>query len=684
MTFRRFTAVWAALLLAPWFISAQQSGLPIKPAAELAQGHTRDRLIAATVAKVIDEIHLTGRKIDVNISERMHKLFVEQWDPRKLFFLESDIAEFAAARQKHAQFIADGDMKFPVRVYEVFLKRIAERQAWTQELLKEKFDFGQECTIILDPKTARYAKTTEEAKGRWRDWIKYELCSLIVDSVKDDDPRARIQKRYNALLQITQRLDRDDLLERYLASLANAFDPHSGYMSPKSLEEFEIAMRLQLQGIGAALNSDDGKTMLKEIIPGGPAADDKRLKVGDQITGVGQGEDGEIVDVVDMPLSRVVQLIRGKAGTKVRLEVIPGNTGQRVVYVLTRRRVTLTDKGAKGEIIEAPGADPKAAKQRVGVIAVPSFYGGSGAPGTGLTADMAKILSGFKQQGVDAVVIDLRYNGGGLLQEAIGVASLLVDQGPIVQVKDFQGDIRQHRDDFPGVVYDGPLVVLVNRLSASASEIFAGVIQDYRRGLIVGDSSTFGKGTVTQVVDLARLVQVNLPASERKLGAIMVTLQGFYRVNGETTQKRGVVPDVILPSFTDRAEYSEAKLDHVLDLKPIQPAKFTSADSLVHDAIKKIQKSSLERRANSAEFKKLSENIARLHEFASRTSLTFTETKLKEYRTERKELAASALGDDPDPKSDPEARKDKKFGATTYEREVLAIVEDVVRATAKR
>lgn len=683
MKFKLLVACCAALLSAPWLMQAQ-TALESRPAAELAKGDVRDKLIAGSLARIIDEVHVTRHKLDESISQRMHRLFIEQWDPRKLFFLESDIAEFAAANDKHAKFIVDGDLNFPVQVYDRFVQRMTERTAWAQELAQEKFDFDKDSTVILDAKAVKYPNDADEAKERLANLIKYELCTLIVDGVKEDEARTRIQKRYKNLLQITQRLEKDDLLERYLAALAHAFDPHSGYMSPKTLAEFEIAMRLQLQGIGVALNSDDGKTMVKEIIQGGPAADDKRLKVGDQITGVGQGEDGEIVDVVDMQLNRIVQLIRGKAGTKVRLEVIPVNTGQRVIYALTRRQVILTDKGAKGEIIEAPGADADAPKLRVGVIAVPSFYGGSGAPGAGLTADVAKILAGFKQKGVDAVVMDLRFNGGGLLEEAVGVASLLVDRGPIVQVKDFQGKIRQHVDNFPGAVYDGPVVVLVNRLSASASEIFAGVMQDYRRALVVGDASTFGKGTVAQVFDLSRIVQTNLPPGDRKFGAIMVTLQAFYRVNGETTQKRGVVPDVILPSVTDRAEFSEAKLDYVLDFAPIRAAKFTSTDALSKDLVKQIQESSAERRAKSEEFSKLTERLAVLREFTSRTSLTFNKTKLMELRAERKELADIAVGDGAESNQEPESKKDKKFGTTVYEREVLAIAGDAVRLIGKR
>ena len=681
MKYKLLAMFFAALLSIPCFLQAQP-GLPSKPAVDLAKGDARDKLIAGSLAQIFGEVHLTRSKLDESISQRMHRLFVEQWDPRKLYFLESDIAEFAAAGDKHAKFVVDGDLSFPVQVYERFRQRMSDSIAWVEELIGEKHDFTQECTVYLDAKNVKYPANAKESKDRLRNLIKYELCSLTVDGVKPDEAKSRILKRYKSRFQTVDRMEKDDLLETYLASLANAFDPHSGYMSPKTLEEFEIAMRLQLQGIGAALGSDDGKTMVKELITGGPAADDKRLKVGDQISGVGQGEEGEIVDVVDMQLSRVVQMIRGKAGTKVRLEVIPVNTGQRVIYTLTRRQITLTDKGAKGDIIETPGSDGN--KLRVGVITVPSFYGGSGAANTGLTADLAKILDGFKQKGVDAVVMDLRFNGGGLLDEAIGAASLLVDRGPIVQVKDSLGRIRQHEDDFPGVIYDGPLVVMTNRLSASASEIFAGVIQDYRRGLVVGDSSTFGKGTVAQVVDLSRVVQSNLPTKDRKFGALVVTLQGFYRVNGETTQKRGVASDVILPSATDRPDFSEAKLDYVLDLAAIGPAKFTPANALGKDTVKKIQDASAERRGKNAEFTKLTERITRLRDFSSRTHLTFNEAKLKEMLAERKQLNELALGEPAEPGREPDANKDRKFGSTVYEREVLAIVGDTVRLTAKR
>ena len=671
--------VWfiAALLLTPSFAPAQQPALKSTPATALATPDARDRQIVQSVSGIIEEAHLTRHKLDNEISTRMHRLFLEQWDPRKLFFLESDIVEFAASEGKHVKLLAECDLAFPVLVYERFLKRVAERNEWAQTLAAEKFDFSKDDTVVLDSKTARYSRTNEEAKERWRSWIKYELCGLIVDGVKEEDARARIQKRYRNMLRVTKQIDKDDLLERYLSAMTGSFDPHSSYMSPRTVEEFDIAMRLQLQGIGALLSSEDGKTIVKEVIGGGAADLDKRLKTGDQITGVAEGDNGELVDIADMAINSVVRLIRGQPGTRVKLEVIPAKSDARSIYVLTRRKIELTEKGAKGEIIETAGVGADAPKVRVGVIKLPSFYGGAGAGSTGAAGDVHRILDDFKKKGVDAVVVDLRGNGGGLLVEAISMASLFVDEGPIVQVKDFKGTVRKYDDDFPGVAYDGPLVVLISRLSASASEIFTGVIKDYKRGIIVGDSSTFGKGTVAQVVDLARLVQ---PAREAKLGALKLTIQGFYRVNGESTQKRGVKSDVVLPAATDSEDFSESKLDYVLSLDKIATSDFTAAKMINPDLVQKIRATSLERRSKSADFAKLEKRIASFREYTARKSITFNEAKLKQLKAERKELAEiDAENANPD-----EKEKERRFGENTYEREVLSITADLSRLAKQR
>jgi carboxyl-terminal processing protease len=679
---RLFAIFCAALLLTASCARAQQPTTKTTPATALATPDARDRQIVEYVASLIGEAHLTRHKLDNEISTRMHRLFLEGWDPRKLFFLQADIDEFAASATKHAKFIASADLSFAVRVYERFVQRVAERNEWAQALAAEKFDFTQEDSIVLDRKSTTYCKDIDEAKARWRSWIKYELCGMIVDGTKEDEARSRIQKRYRNLLNVTKQLDRDELLEHYLAALASSYDPHTTYMSPRSVEEFQIAMRLQLQGIGALLGNEDGRTLIKEIIPGGAAALDKRLKVGDQITGVGEGENGEMVDVSEMSLSHTVRLIRGESGTRVRLEVMPANSAQRSVYVLTRRKVELTERGAKGDIIEGP-AGPDGVKTRVGVIKLPSFYGGSGAPGTGVSADVRKILAEFKQKGVDSVVLDLRNNGGGLLNEAISLASLFVDEGPIVQVKDYNGKVERHQDNFPGVAYDGPLVVVINRLSASASEIFAGVIKDYKRGLVVGDSSTFGKGSVAQMVDLGRVAAGSGGASDAKLGALQITLQAFYRVNGESTQKRGVKADVVLPSATDREEFSEAKLDHVLEFERIAAAEFTTANLVSADTVTKVRDASVERRAKSEDFAKLQKRLALLRELVARKTITFTEASLRQQKAARKELGELPVDDGLNTSPD-EKKNERRFGETAYEREVLAITADFGRLGKQR
>jgi carboxyl-terminal processing protease len=691
MAFPRLIA-WcsAAALAAPVFAGQPPAS---HAAVELAKPDRNDREIVQGVSMLIEQAHLKQHKVDADISRRMHRLFIEGWDPKKLFFLESDVAEFAAAESKHADFLTNGDLAFPVKVYERYLQRVIERNEWAQSLADEKYDFNKEDTIVVDNKTAQYCKTNEEAKERWRSWIKYELCGMVVDGTKESEARDRIKKRYRNLVRFTKQIDKDELLERYLVALTTSFDPHSTYMSPKTQEEFDIAMKLKLQGIGALLSGEDGRTVIKEIIPGGAAEQDARLKVGDRITGVGQGDDGELVDVDEMKLGNVVKMIRGEAGTRVKLEVVPANSDQRVIYVMTRQQIALVDRAAKGEVIETPqSAAPNAPKYRVGIIKLPSFYADAEAQRAGAadarsaTNDVRKILADFQKKGVDAVVMDLRENGGGLLSEAISVTGLFVDDGPIVQVKDFKGKIRQHPDDIPGVAYDGPLMVLVSKFSASASEIFAGAIQDYHRGVVIGDSSTHGKGSVQQIVDLAQPNRRRmLFADTQNLGALKITLQMFYRVNGDSTQNRGVVSDIILPSVTDREEFSEAKLDYALEFDKIPAAPFVAANGVSPDLIEKLRTTSIERRKKTDDFVKLEKRVARFRELASRKSITFSQERLKQQKAERKELAELDLEDEPEDDDAPiKAKSDKKkvekkFGMTAYDKEVLAVASDYVR-----
>jgi carboxyl-terminal processing protease len=411
-------------------------------------------------------------------------------------------------------------------------------------------------------------------------------------------------------------------------------------MSPNSLENFEILMRLNLEGIGASLMFDDGYTVVKELIPGGAAEKDGRLKVDDRIVGVGQGEDGQIVDTVDMKLSDVVDMIRGKRGTTVRLEVIPAGRAERTIYNIVREKVNLSDSEARGTVLER---EQEGRSYRIGFIDLPSFYMDMEANRRGVheykstARDMTRILAEFREKNVDAVVLDLRRNGGGSLTEAIDVTGLFIDQGPIVQVKDKDDHVQPYDDDQPGTAWDGPLVVLTSKFSASASEIFAGAIQDYERGIIIGDTTTHGKGTVQSLLDLGRQlfrVTLNTP----KLGALKITMQQFYRPDGDSTQNRGVPSDIVLPSLTNELKgVGESEFDYALKFDRVEPVDYQRVGMVNKRMVERLSAKSAERRKESDGFKQVQRNIDRYQQQKNRKTINLNEAK---FLAERAELNA--------------------------------------------
>ena len=452
-------------------------------------------------------------------------------------------------------------------------------------------------------------------------------------------------------------LKSDDLLEMYLSAVTTAFDPHTTYMSPSSLENFHISMKLKLEGIGAALMMDDGYTEVTKVIPGGAADKDGRLQPEDRIVSVGQGADGEMVDVIDMNLNDVVKLIRGKAGTIVRLGVKPADGNDTEIYDITRAKIELKDSQARSEIITT-GEKADGSEYKIGVIDLPSFYMDMNAARQGITdyksttRDVRRILEDFKKNGVDAVVLDLTRNGGGSLTEAINLTGLFIDEGPVVQVKD-SDDRVQHYDDLEtGMVWDGPLVVMTSKFSASASEILAGAIQDYGRGIIVGDTATHGKGTVQSLLDLGNQL-FNVP-NPPNLGALKITMQQFYRPNGESTQKRGVVVDVPMPSLTTHMDVGETDLDYPVKFDEVKPAPFTKVDDVNIAVVKELIERSKSRRQDSEDFKKLERRIKSYQDQKAKKYVTLNEEKffkereeLDANKEEEKEIKEQAGGDRP-------------------------------------
>ena len=387
----------------------------------------------------------------------------------------------------------------------------------------------------------------------------------------------KLTRRYNRTLRTLKQYEPDEVLQLYLDSLAHSYDPHSNYFGKSELDSFSISMNLTLFGIGATLQSEDGYTVIRNVVPGSPAKKSKQIEVGDKIVAVAQGDDGEWVDVVDEKLKRVVEQIRGPKGTKVRLTMIPagGDGSARKLVTLVRDEVKLEDSEAKGKIVEMPGANGKT--QRVGVIDLPSFYasfpvgvGGKGTTRKSTTADVAKLLKKFRAENVEGVILDLRNNGGGSLEEAVNLTGLFIKSGPVVQVKEFNGRVIQDDDEDPGVLYDGPLMVLTSRFSASASEIVAGALQDYGRALVVGDVNTHGKGTVQTIQELGAV----LPDSPIPPGAVKLTIRKFYRASGESTQLKGVVPDIVLPGVNNLLETGEGSLTNALPWDTIASAEF--------------------------------------------------------------------------------------------------------------
>ena len=624
----------SVLILSPLATSAPNTS-------ELTEPSARDRQITLAVVSLLGREHLSTHELDDEISQRAFQNFLKVLDPMKVYFYQSDIDAFRNYENRLDDMARRGDISFAYLVFKTFLERVDERVATIDELLAMDHDFTVDEQMVVDRDEARYAVTAEEARERWRKRIKYDLLVLMADDTEGKEAVERLRRRYHSFASRMHQTDGDELLEMYLTSLTMAYDPHTSYMSPDTLENFEIMMRLNLEGVGASLQSDDGYTVVKKIIPGGAADRQGDLKVEDRIVGVGQGDDGEIVDVVDMKLSDVVDLIRGKRGTVVRLEVTPADSPSRKVIRIVRDRIELTDSEAKGKVFEVGRRPDNGQPYKIGVIDLPSFYMDMAGARLGLpdfkstTRDVRNILEGFKADGVDAVVLDLRRNGGGSLTEAISLTGLFIPEGPVVQVKDSEGRVQPYHNLDPSMAWKGPLVVVVSKFSASASEILAGAIQDYGRGLVIGDHATHGKGTVQSLMDLGQqLFRIpNAPA----MGALKVTMQQFYRPNGDSTQKRGVLSDVEIPSLITHLDVGEDDLDFPVEFDQIAAQQFKRFSYVDPVVCEMLRRRSEERCSQSEDFAKVQKNITRYKEQKSRKFVTLNKEK---FLAERAELNA--------------------------------------------
>lgn len=587
--------------------------------------------VARYFGKMMPRLHLSHQPLDEGVSTNALDLYLGMLDYDRAFFLASDIAEFKKEGARQAERLRNGDVSLAFRIMDRFKERVRNRVEYADSLISKGFDCTVQETFAWKRKDLPWPADEAEWNELWRKRVKNEyVARLVAKQIADAEktngvaraasapaatndatavrasdadallsPEAFLRKRYKQYLLVLEDSDAEFVMQRYFTSFTMAYDPHSEYMTPSSSEDFEIGMKLSLGGIGALLQSEDGAAKVEKIIPGGPAARDGRLKAGDKIIAVTQ-ENGETTDILHWPLYKAVGVIRGKKGSKVILTVIPAAdiSGSRTVKIqLVRDEVKLEDQEAKGEVNTVVG--PQGRTNVVGVIDLPAFYADMKSRSNGggeyksSTRDIARIIADMNEKRVEGLILDLRNNGGGSLAEAVEMTGLFFPTGPVVQVRESRG-VQVLKDPDPDTLYGGPLVVLVNRRSASASEILAAALQDYGRAVIVGDSKTHGKGTV----------QSWQPLDERNagLGSIKVTTHSFYRVAGGSTQLKGVVPDIIIPSVLDALEVGEEYLPHAMPWTVISMARYEAFGDLA-PLVPYLRQRSEERRAGDPRFK---------------------------------------------------------------------------------
>ena len=661
------TATLVAMCLAATALLAQQYAAP-KP--EFTQ-------ITKLVSQMIEKEHLIRVPINDTISGRLVDHYIKELDPQKLYFLQSDVDEFQQARTTLDDAIKQGNTDWAYSTFKRYLERLDQRITAAELLVDAPHDFTVKESMAYDPKELKWAQNEDEMSDRWRKRIKYDLLLFRLEKTPEAEAKERLHKRYRNIKRTMKQTESEDILEIYLTSLASSFDPHSSYMSTRSQRDFTITMGLSLEGIGAALKSEDGYTTVAQIVKGGAASRDGRLKVKDRIVGVGQKAE-EIVDVVDMKLSNVVNLIRGKKDTKVFLRVIPDGVTETKIYELTRDKVELKEQEVKGEIIDVSTRIP-GTRGKVGVVHIPSFYRDFAGQQSGAddfkstTRDVKAVLRDFnKNGGVDAILIDLRYNGGGALSESIELSGLFIDEGPVVQVKDQRGNVRHLDDEDSRIDFQGPLVVVCNRLAASASEIFAGVIRDYQRGIVVGDTTTHGKGTVQSVMPVGKRLFDLGQGPER--GALKLTINQFYRVNGDSTQKLGVPSDVVLPSLLDHMDLGESSLDNVMAFDKVPEVEHKNYGAVAPAVVTLLKDRSKARVAATKEFADINENINKYLSRKKRKAISLNEEELKQERLEEEEKTKKEADDQTEKGEGP------IFPSEAYNNELLAITLDYVSA----
>ncbi|MEE8339146.1 MAG: carboxy terminal-processing peptidase [Xanthomonadales bacterium] len=558
-----------------------------------------DQRYATNLAtKFLTNWHYKDTRLDDELSSKIFDGYFKLLDPNRVYFLGTDIEVFERYRTGLDDALRHSDLLPAYEIFNVYVERVRQRANYSRSRVRQPFDFTIDEYYPFDREDAPWAQTTEELDELWRLRVKNDYLRLKLTDKEDEAIVETLTERYDNLERRINELNTQDVFQFFMNAFAQSIEPHTAYLSPRTSANFEISMKLSLEGIGALLGRENEYTTISRVVAGGPAAQDGRLQAGDRITAVGQGREGKMVDVIGWRVDDVVDLIRGPKDTVVRLEVLPEDvsiSGPTSLIDIVRNEVKLEEQAAKSEIIELPinssvggsvgGSEGGSGDEvvKIGVIDLPVFYldfngRAQNRPDyRSSTRDVRKLIAELEEQGVQGIVIDLRNNGGGSLLEATTLTGLFIDKGPVVQVRNSSGRISLEEDVEPGMAWEGPLVVLVNRYSASASEIFAAAIQDYGRGLVVGEP-TFGKGTVQSLLDLGDYAPADMP----EMGQLKITMAQFFRVNGGSTQNRGVVPDIRFPSAGDPGKYGERSYDNALPWTSIEPARFDPSGDLSH------------------------------------------------------------------------------------------------------
>jgi carboxyl-terminal processing protease len=600
----------------------------------------QENYVARRVADIVAREHYRRAPLDDHLSSLILDRYLDAIDGARSYFYASDIAEFERYRYELDDAIKSGDVEPAFDIFRRYQQRNRERMAYAIELLKKEPDFNVDESFNFDREKEPWPANTAEMNELWRKRVKNDALSLVITGKSWTEAADLLRKRYE---HVEKRMDQskpEDVFEAFMNAFVLSLDPHSNYFSARNSEEYNIQMSLSYEGIGASLQLTDDYVTVIDVIAGGPAAISGKLAANDRIIAVGEGKTGELVDVIGWRLDDVVQKIRGPGGTIVRLQLLPAGaapgSAQKVVE-FTRNRVSLEAQAAHKamRVVQRNGREVK-----VGIITVPSFYQDYDASRAGAkdyrstTRDVQRLIGELKKDGADVLIMDLRANGGGYLPEAESLTGLFIDRGPVVQLRDTTGRIEVDDDPDPAVFYSGPMIVLVDRFSASASEIFAGALQDYGRALIVGQQ-TYGKGTVQNAHPLNYTIFGRKP----ELGQLNVTIGKYYRITGESTQDRGVTPDIALPSLIDANEVGESTRDRALPWDHIEPAAFKVEGDL-KPLTASLQKLHDERTANSADFRYLHDDIAALDAMRSQKTLSLN---LKTRETERKRLESERL-----------------------------------------